>query len=181
MSATYPIGYFREDYQYTATSAATPDYLDDHNGRFCVTPEYPKGTYCYFATVDENLNSAFPYIVGPTFYGPIVVSKVTTISEVVTTYTPSNTGISLQDIKNINVDIFPNPASDLIAVQLGNLTKDNLQVELLDITGKSISKKTLNQGSTIVYFDTQTLYSGEYIINIYTGTETISKKVVVQK
>jgi hypothetical protein len=181
VSATYPIGYFREDYQYTATSAATPDYLDDHNGRFCVTPEYPKGTYCYFATVDENLNSAFPYIVGPTFYGPIVVSKVTTISEVVTTYTPSNTGISLQDIKNINVDIFPNPASDLIAVQLGNLTKDNLQVELLDITGKSISKKTLNQGSTIVYFDTQTLYSGEYIINIYIGTETISKKVVVQK
>ena len=31
------------------------EYLDIHNGRFCITPEYPEGTYAYFATVDENL------------------------------------------------------------------------------------------------------------------------------
>nr|MBP9725541.1 YHYH protein [Bacteroidia bacterium] len=41
VNANYPLGYFREDYQYNATSANTPDYLDEHNGRFCVTPEYP--------------------------------------------------------------------------------------------------------------------------------------------
>ncbi len=57
VSTTYPLGLFREDYQYNTTSAATPDYLDEHNGRFCITPEYPNGIYCYFATVDENWNS----------------------------------------------------------------------------------------------------------------------------
>ncbi len=66
---TFFNGYFREDYVYSPTSAATPDYLDEHNGRVCVTPEYPNGIYCYFATVDENWNSAYPYVVGPTFYG----------------------------------------------------------------------------------------------------------------
>lgn len=87
VSATYPLGYFREDYAYIPTSAATPDYLDEHNGRFCVTPEYPAGIYCYFATVDSNWNSAYPYVVGPTFYGVKSATKVLSITEPVTVYT----------------------------------------------------------------------------------------------
>lgn len=88
VNTTFPLGMYREDYEYTATSAATPDYLDEHNGRFCVTPEYPSGIYCYFATVDANHNSAYPYVVGPTFYGVYnTPSKVTSISESVTIYT----------------------------------------------------------------------------------------------
>lgn len=86
VSTTYPLGYFREDYQYVPTSVATPDFLDEHNGRFCVTPEYPSGTYCYFATVDANWNSAYPYVVGPTFYGLRTASKVASIAEPVTPY-----------------------------------------------------------------------------------------------
>jgi hypothetical protein len=91
VSATYPVGYFREDYQYNTTSSSTPDYLDEHNGRFCVTPEYPEGTYCYFATVDANWNSAYPYVVGPTFYGIKSGAKVTSISQAVSTYSPAAT------------------------------------------------------------------------------------------
>lgn len=89
VSTVYPLGLFREDYQYNATSAATPDYLDEHNGRFCVTPEYPNGIYCYFATVDANHNSAYPYLIGPTFYGTKTTTRVTSISETTTTYTGS--------------------------------------------------------------------------------------------
>ncbi|MBK9249039.1 MAG: YHYH protein [Ignavibacteria bacterium] len=95
VSATYPLGYFREDYQYTTTTSSTPDYLDEHNGRFCVTPEYPSGIYCYFATVDENWNSAYPYLIGPTFYGVRSASKVASISESVTTYTPSTSTLTV--------------------------------------------------------------------------------------
>lgn len=87
VSTTYPLGYFREDYEYVS-HPGQPDYLDAHNGRFCVTPEYPNGIYCYFATVDANHNSAYPYAVGPTFYGVKTAAKVTSITEPVTTYTP---------------------------------------------------------------------------------------------
>jgi hypothetical protein len=87
VSATYPIGYFKEDY--TFTTPTQQDYLDIHNGRFCVTPEYPEGTYAYFCTVDANWNSAYPYAVGPTFYGVKSASKVTSITETVTTYVPT--------------------------------------------------------------------------------------------
>ncbi len=86
VNATYWLGYFREDYEFI-DHPTEDDYLDEHNGRFCVTPEYPMGTYAYFATVDEDWNSAYPYVVGPTFYGVYANRKVNNISETTTIYT----------------------------------------------------------------------------------------------
>ena len=177
VSTTYPLGTFKEDYQYIAPTAS--DYLDYHNGR--VTPEYPAGTYCYFATVDANWNSAYPYLVGPTFYGTKVAAKVTSISESVTTYTASSTGINSNSINDGKVNIFPNPASDLIAIQIKDLVKENYDVVLYDVTGKVIEQKTLYQGSTIVYFDTKTLYSGVYFVKIIVGDNVITKKIIIEK
>ncbi len=182
VNTTYPIGYFREDYEYNTTSPSTPDYLDEHNGRYSVTPEYPAGTYCYFATVDANWNSAYPYLIGPTFYGVWANRKLTTsITETVTTYTPTVSGISNTKNEELSVRIFPNPASDLVAVQLNNLTKENVAVELLDLSGRLIQQTTLFQGSTIAYFDTRIIYAGEYVIKIQNGSEILNRKVSIVK
>ena len=180
VSATYPLGYFREDYQYNATSSATPDYLDEHNGRFCITPEYPAGIYCYFATVDANWNSAYPYVVGPTFYGVWANRKVTSITETTTPYTPT-TSISENELNQLNISVFPNPANDLLVIQVGNLVKYDLEVQLFDITGKLINKSRINTGSTIAYFDTQTLYDGIYIIKVSNGEMQTTKKIIIKK
>jgi len=179
VSTTYPLGYFREDYQYTAPTAS--DYLDEHNGRFCITPEYPNGIYCYFATVDENWNSAYPYAVGPTFYGVKNATKVTSITESVSTYTPAPLGIASDAISNLQINIFPNPASDLLAIQIGKAMQNNINIALYDITGKLIKKDIIYQGSTIGYFDTKTIYTGEYVIQITDGVNTISKNVMITK
>ena len=176
VNATYPNGYFREDYEYIANTAS--DYLDQYNGRICKTPEYPNGIYCYFATVDAKWNSVYPYIVGPTFYGVVAASKVASISETVSTYvrTPTNDLLS-----NLNITVFPNPSADLIAVQLGDLVKEDFTVELLDLTGKVMQKTRINKGSTIAYFDTQALYGGTYFVKISNGQAETTRKVVVQK
>jgi hypothetical protein len=175
---TFFNGYFREDYEYVA-HPNDPDYLDIHNGRFCKTPEYPNGIYCYFATVDANHNSAYPYVVGPTYYGVKNAVKVTSITEPVTTYTPSNT--QNLDAQNLDVTVFPNPTADLIAVQLNDLTKLNYGVSLLDIAGKVIHQTTIKQGSTIAYFDTRTLYAGTYFVKISNGVNSITKTVLIAK
>jgi hypothetical protein len=60
----YPLGIFIEDYSYTASGD-----LDQHNGRYCVTPDYPNGTYAYFITLNSLLEPVFPYIIGNTYYG----------------------------------------------------------------------------------------------------------------
>ena len=148
VTTTYPLGYFREDYQYDTTSASTPDFLDEHNGRFCVTPEYPSGIYCYFATVNANWNSAYPYVIGPTFYGTRVALKITSITEPVTTYNPS-TNITQTQLDAKQINIYPNPSSDIMAIQLKKMVKENVNVELFDLSGKLIDKKIIYPGSTI--------------------------------
>ena len=120
VSATYPLGYFREDYEFIS-HPADPSYLDEHNGRFCITPEYPNGIYCYFTTVDANHNSAYPYVVGPTFYGNKTAAKVTSITETVTTLGTTNFYDS-----NFNITIAPNPAQDFIAIQT-QMLENNLK------------------------------------------------------
>ena len=49
--SNFPIGFFVEDYTHFETSDES--VLDEYNGRFCITPEFPYGTYAYFALVDD--------------------------------------------------------------------------------------------------------------------------------
>jgi hypothetical protein len=60
-------GFFVNDYQYDGSGD-----LDQHNGRFCITPEYPDGTYAYFYSIDVSSSNEsipkYPYIIGPYFY-----------------------------------------------------------------------------------------------------------------
>lgn len=176
---TFFNGYFREDYVYTPTSSSTPDYLDEHNGRFCKTPEYPNGIYCYFATVDANWNSAYPYVVGPTFYGTWANAKVTSVSEPTTVYTPTSIINSVKD--ELKVNVFPNPANEFIAIQILGLNKEFLQIELLDAAGRLIKTSTINAGATNTYIDTKTLYAGNYFIRIIGANGTTRTKVSIVK
>ena len=173
VSTTYPLGYFREDYEFINHTQA--EYLDVHNGRFCVTPEYPNGIYCYFATVDEDWNSAYPYVVGPTFYGVKTASKVTTINETVTTYT-SSAGIT--ELTENEWTVYPNPINDIIMVQVNDLINQTYTVELFDALGKRIQSQHIVQGSTIAYFNADTLYKGVYYVKL--KGQMGSKKIVIQ-
>ena len=178
VNATYFAGYFREDYQWVA-HAGEEDYLDVHNGRICITPDYPNGTYAYFCTVDENWNSAYPYAVGPTFYGTYANRKVTSVTEATTLYTPVLTGITQANEEKLNVTVFPNPSADFIAVQVNGLVKQNIPISVYDATGKLVSEGTILAGTTIWYLDTKTLYDGTYILKV--GTQGIPKLVVLAR
>jgi hypothetical protein len=178
VSTTYPLGYFREDYEFIAHPGEA-DYLDEHNGRFCITPEYPKGIYAYFATVDANWNSAYPYVVGPTFYGTKVASKVTSITEPVSVYTPQTGGVAEEALKNAT--IFSQNDGEFIAVQLPGLNLADVDVELLDMTGKKVTAGTIQKGSTLVYLDTRRSYAGTYVVRLKSGGALHSSKIVLVK
>lgn len=66
--ADIPLGAYLEDFEFVANSGN----LDEHNGRFTVTPDYPQGTYAYFTTVDDHGEGVFPYFIGLTYYGEAV-------------------------------------------------------------------------------------------------------------
>ena len=75
-TSLFPEGFFIEDYTYKKVKDET--ILDENNGRFCVTPEYPYGTYAYFATINSGATDSsgpfvgfkrptFPYLIGDNY------------------------------------------------------------------------------------------------------------------
>jgi hypothetical protein len=62
----YPMGMFVQDYEFTNAGD-----LDIHNGRYCVTPDFPNGTYAYFCSVDTARKPTYPYVIGKTWYGEV--------------------------------------------------------------------------------------------------------------
>lgn len=178
IDANYFLGYFREDYEYVA-HPNDPDYLDEHNGRECVTPEYPDGTYAYFCTVDDNWNSAYPYAVGPTFYGVYANASVGSISEPTTNYVAPSVGIAASTHNPLDFAVVPNPATDLVAVQISGLVTETLDIQLLDLTGRVVKQSRIPKGSTIASFDVQTLYAGTYLLRISGAQQTSTRQVVI--
>ena len=75
--SSFPEGFFVNDYTHKKTTDVS--VLDENNGRFGVTPEYPDGTYAYFMTVNDLQTEAsgvfekykkpvFPYIIGENYH-----------------------------------------------------------------------------------------------------------------
>ena len=179
VSTSYPLGYFREDYEFIL-HPNDASYLDVHNGRFCVTPEYPAGTYAYFATVDNRWNSAYPYVVGPTFYGVVTASKVSSISEPVSRYTAATTGLQ-NSLTNLKVLLFPNPSQDYAAVQLSNISSETIHIELRDLQHKILRTACIYPGQTIAYIDVQTLANGVYVLHAKSGAFINNSTLLIQR
>lgn len=87
VSATLPLGRYVEDNDYLGDLGGTVgvDFdLDEFNGRFGVTPEFPSGIYAYFVAITSAGTPAFPYNVGRRYYGTPSGGQVNAITEEVT-------------------------------------------------------------------------------------------------
>jgi YHYH protein len=88
VSEVCPLGHYMEDYAYLGDLGKTfgKDFdLDELNGRWCVTPEFPNGTYAYFTTIDASGWPVFPYNMGRRYHGHANGQLVAGICEPVTT------------------------------------------------------------------------------------------------
>ena len=91
VSKTCSIGTFTEDYEYLGDLGKTQgvDFdLNRQNVRFCVTPEFPAGTYAYFVCIDATGTTVFPDVINQEYFGTASAGQgtVTSISETVTDY-----------------------------------------------------------------------------------------------
>ncbi len=72
VSAAIPIGHYLEDYAYKGDLGLTlgTDFdLNEYNVRFCVTPEFPAGTWAYFTNIEPDGTPAYPYNIARYYYG----------------------------------------------------------------------------------------------------------------
>ena len=151
----YPLGSFIDDYQYNHRSGS----LDENNGRFCITPDFPEGTYAYFLTIDSNQVPKFPYVLGDNFYSLPVDSNYSSpinqndipknAKRLYTPGMPGNGGGLIAKIADVNSggveSVFVERSSDNFSVN-SQIFFDNLNTEGEDaeaivssVKGKQVS------------------------------------------
>ena len=195
VNVDFPLGWYYEDFEYVDELGD----LDVHNGRFCVTPEYPNGIYAYFATVNEDWNSKFPYIIhsyygvveadnfaqmGPGNSGTQVgISEPTIIQDPDSIVFPVDTTTGLGYLNGLEglLNIYPNPTSEFIAVQCKGVNVDDIALSLYDMQGKMVAQDILRKGSTLWYLDTRRLYNGQYILEMSSVRGKLREKVLIQR
>ena len=77
--------------------------------------------------------------------------------------------------------VYTVPDKELIVVQWKNLNTVDMEIVLTDASEKVIHKTILYKGSTIAYFETQTLYKGDYFVKISDGKNWLRKKISLIK
>lgn len=178
----YPLGAYQEDYVYTAGSGD----LDDHNGRFCKTPEYPNGIYCYFVTIDASLNPQYPYTLGLTYYGVITPGNIgpggghNTITEPVNPY-PANNAVQQVTNKDFSAMVFPNPASEVVHLFIQPIATSNFTVTLFDETGRAVYYQSNIQPTIMYDFDVTKYPAGMYTLTVKNDIITYNEKVVIKR
>ena len=174
--ATYPLGDCVDDYIYTAGAGD----LDVHNGRFCYTPEYPAGTYAYFVTIDDSLKPAYPFVIGPTYYGT-VISTSTHAVPTGTDTTYSTAGITKMPINTIKYQIAPNPAQDYAYIYMDAENGNNIRATLLNSAGQVV-RVIDNMQPTIAYtLNLIGLQAGIYMLSFEGDGVKVTEKIVKNK
>ncbi|MBS3914898.1 MAG: YHYH protein [Bacteroidetes bacterium] len=179
VSGTYPIGYYIEDFEYIKGSGD----LDEHNGRFCKTPEYPQGMYCYFVTLDSNLIAEYPYVLGTTYYGTVQSGNTgpgsghNTISESVTVYNGTN---QTRMPESNAMRLFPNPAGEKVVLWLENGMPSNLKLELRNSSGTLVFSQDFIQPMVSNTLDLKELAPGMYHLSVFSGSMRWNRTLQIQ-
>ena len=181
VNTTYPIGSFIQDYIFVPQSGS----LDNHNGRFCVTPEYPGGTYAYFVSIDSTRYPVYPFVLGPTYYGVVTTGNTgpggghVTISETTTVYNPA-TGTN--DVKpQIKYKVVPNPAGDYAFIYFDPASANNIKGTLYDVNGQLLQTINNLQPSIAYTLDLSKYSTGTYFLHLETADETVVEKILKVK
>lgn len=165
LQGTWPQGIFVDDYNYVQGLGT----LDRHNGRFCVTPDFPDGTYAYFITENDS-GPTYPYIIGDTLFGslqittpvaPPPLSWVTSEENLGTLAVNSYFQIQLEatsDTQTIYYEVIAGTLPDGVQCSIGGLlsgvpTLNAIGETGIDVTSKFVVRaytRTIVNGVTVI-------------------------------
>ncbi|MBU6340544.1 MAG: T9SS type A sorting domain-containing protein [Bacteroidetes bacterium] len=175
----FPLGCFLQDYVYVQGSGD----LDEHNGRFCKTPEYPNGIYAYFVTIDSALNPIFPYTMYGTYYGVVQPGNTggpnsghNTISEPTTVY--NGVSATREPAAGILYELGPNPVRSYTYIYLTPESANNVQGFLYDEAGRMLAQYPDMQPSIQYTLDFSAFPYGGYLLELRTENQRVVQKIV---
>lgn len=171
----FDLGIFIQDYEYIQGAGT----LDKYNGRYCVTPEYPNGTYAYFVTVDVTGTPQFPYYIGTTYYGTPVdennlgnASKPSSGTECVSLVS----GIRSSDFTHGELTVSPNPASKTINLSLPSSATGSFDIRIINTIGELVYSEYITSPTDLSELNIEGLDNGVYLVRIIGSNQLYTSK-----
>jgi hypothetical protein len=90
----------------------------------------------------------------------------------------STLGANDFDLQGISV--YPNPASDIVNIDLGQNAGRFDNIELFDIRGRLVAKQSLDNQLQQTQIEVNTFNSGVYLLKVSSDSETFTTKVIVE-
>jgi uncharacterized membrane protein/uncharacterized protein (DUF2141 family) len=87
-------------------------------------------------------------------------------------------GIGIANGNSVDVNIYPNPASEYVIIE-GNNLSSNILVKITDITGRTFISKKVNLDDSNK-FEISSINEGVYLVTIYDGDKVYQKKLQVK-
>lgn len=83
---------------------------------------------------------------------------------------------------NSEMKVFPNPSQETISIQLRNFDNSDGTIIISDLNGKKVFNNNIGQISDnhTIELNTSQLQTGTYIITVFSGTNSISQKIIVR-
>jgi len=91
------------------------------------------------------------------------------------------TGIGLQD-KSHRINIYPNPAKDIIYVEMFFNKPADVRIEIIDSIGRCIAiRKYSSTWEDVISLKTNALTNGVYIVRVLHNSQSYLKKIIINK
>ncbi len=160
------------------------------------TIDQAAGTISLVVPVGTDITSLSPVIditgqyvdpasgVATNFTSPVVYTSYAPVNYSPKNYTVTvtfNSGIESQNLTDIQ--IFPNPTSDYLTVEIDAISTTQVSLELKDIEGRKVQNisELCTVGKNSFGFDLRGLANGLYLLQISNSEKTVTHKIMVSK
>jgi hypothetical protein len=122
-------------------------------------------------------NPNYTYAAG----GDYIVTLTATNGDCTDTFTLNLTSVSVsENIAFADLNIFPNPTSEILNIEFGQEMSDLVQIDLYDLTGKKVmsSQNNVSAGNNFLQINISDLESGIYFLNLNNAVSSVSIRVI---
>lgn len=167
---------------------STIEYFWDFGDGFTSTQAYPTHTYVnpgyYYLCLSQKvisqnrMDTCYSYFcdsIGMDSLGNVLQKN----GQIAFTLNVLNPGIGLEEISQNAITIFPNPANDVLVLELDNQVNEKIAFALTDLSGAIIYRGNIEENKSTTQINVSGVANGIYILSIGQGKERVNQKVLI--